>query len=77
MDRLADTGVLGRDKPSILRPTQHPVIDTATHQAVLDQVREAAAGQEPVPPDVAVVLALAGRAACWSRSRRSAAPAGR
>jgi Golgi phosphoprotein 3 (GPP34) len=60
LDRLADTGVLGRDKPSILRPTRHPVIDTATHQAVLEQVRAAAAGQEPVPPDVAVVLALAG-----------------
>ena len=32
----------------------------ATHQAVLDHVRAAATGQEPVPPDVAVVLALAG-----------------
>jgi Golgi phosphoprotein 3 (GPP34) len=60
LDRLADTGVLGRDKPSILRPTRHPVIDTATHQAVLEQVRAAAAGQEPVPADVAVVLTLAG-----------------
>jgi Golgi phosphoprotein 3 (GPP34) len=60
LDRLAYTGVLGRDKPSILRPTRHPVIDTATHQAVLDQVRAGAAGQGPVPPDVAVVLALAG-----------------
>jgi hypothetical protein len=60
VDRLVDTGMLGREKPSMLRPTQHPVIDTATHQAVLDQVRAAATGQEPVPPDVAVVLALAG-----------------
>ena len=60
VDRLVDTGVLGRDRPSILRPTQHPVIDTATHQAVLNQVRAAAAGQGPVPPDIAVVLALAG-----------------
>jgi hypothetical protein len=60
VDRLAGTGVLGRDRPSILRPTQHPVIDTATHQAVLAQVRAAAAGLGPVPPDVAVVLALAG-----------------
>jgi len=59
-DRLAGTGVLGRTRPSIWRPTQHPVIDTATHQAVLDQVRAAATGQGPVPPDVAVVLALAG-----------------
>ena len=60
VDRLVDTGVLGRDRPSILRPTRHPVIDTATHQAVLAQVRAAAAGLGPVPPDVAVVLALAG-----------------
>jgi hypothetical protein len=60
VDRLVDTGVLGRDRPSILRPTRHPVIDTATHQAILDQLRAAAAGQGPVPPDVAVVLALAG-----------------
>jgi Golgi phosphoprotein 3 GPP34 len=60
VDRLVNTGVLGREKPSILRPTHHPVIDTATHQAVLDEVRAAATGQEPVPPDVAVVLALAG-----------------
>ena len=59
-DRLVDTGVLGRDRPSILRPTQHPVIDTATRQAVLDQVRTAATGEGPVPPDVAMVLALAG-----------------
>ena len=60
MDRLAGTGVLGREKPSILRPTQHPVIDTARRQAVLDQVRAAATGPEPVPADIAMVLALAG-----------------
>jgi hypothetical protein len=60
VDRLAGTGVLGRDRPSMLRPTRHPVIDTATHQAVLAQVRAAATGLGPVPPDVAVVLALAG-----------------
>jgi hypothetical protein len=44
----------------MLRPTRHPVTDTATHQAVLAQVRAAAAGLGPVSPDVAVVLALAG-----------------
>ena len=60
IDRLADTGVLGRDRPSILRPTRHPVIDTATHQAILEQVRAAATGQGPIPPDIAVILALAG-----------------
>ena len=58
--RLAGTGVLGRDRPSMLRPTRHPVTDTATHQAVLAQVRAAAAGLGPVSPHVAVVLALAG-----------------
>ena len=60
VDRLVDVGVLGRDKPSIWQPTRHPLIDTATHQAVLDQMRAAATGQGPVPPDIAVVLALAG-----------------
>jgi hypothetical protein len=60
VNRLVDTGVLGRERPSILRPTRHPVIDTAAHQAVLDQVRAAATGEGPAPPDVAVVLALAG-----------------
>ena len=60
VDRLVDTSVLGRDRPSILRPARHPVIDTATHQAVLDQVRAVATGEGPVPPDIAVVLALAG-----------------
>ena len=60
VDRLVDTGVLGRDKSSILRPDRHPVVDAATHQAVLGEVRAAAAGQGPVPPEVAVVLALAG-----------------
>jgi hypothetical protein len=60
VDRLVHTGVLGRDRPSMLRPTQHRVVDTATHRAVLAQVRAAATGQGPAPPDVAVVLALAG-----------------
>ena len=60
VDRLADTGVLGRDRPSVLRPTRHPVLDTAARQAVLDQVRAAARGEGPARPDVAVVLALAG-----------------
>jgi hypothetical protein len=60
VDRLADAGVLGRVRPSVLRPTRHPVLDTAARQAVLDQVRAAARGQSPVNPDVGVVLALAG-----------------
>jgi len=60
VDRLVSTGVLGRERPSVLRPTRHPVQDTAARQAVLDQVRTAARGEGPVPPEVAVVLALAG-----------------
>jgi len=60
VDRLVNAGVLGRDRPSIWRPTQHPVIDTATHHAVLDQVRAAATSEGPMLPEIAVVLALAG-----------------
>jgi Golgi phosphoprotein 3 (GPP34) len=60
VDRLADAGVLGRDRPSVLRPTRHPVLDTAARQAVLDQVRAAARGEGPVRPEVGAVLALAG-----------------
>ena len=60
VDRLINAGVLGRDRPSLLRPTRHPVLDTAARQAVLDQIRAAAAGKGPVSPQVAVVLALVG-----------------
>jgi hypothetical protein len=56
--RLTDAGVLGRDRPSLLRPARHPVLDTAARQAVVDQIR--AAGEGPVSPQVAVVLALIG-----------------
>ena len=59
-DRLVGAGVLGREKPSVFRPTRHPVMDTATRQVVLDQVRSAAAGDGPVSADIAAVLALAG-----------------
>jgi len=58
--RLIDAGVLGRDKPSLLRPARHPVLGTAARQGVLDQIRAAAAGEGPVSPQVAVVLALIG-----------------
>ena len=60
VDRLVDAGVLGRDRPSVLRPTRHPVLDTAAREVVLDQVRMAARGEGLVRPDVGVVLALAG-----------------
>jgi hypothetical protein len=58
--RLTAVGVLGRDRPSLLRPARHPVFDTAARQGVLDQVRAAAAAEGPVSPQVAVVLALIG-----------------
>jgi hypothetical protein len=58
VDRLIEGGVLGRDRPSPLLPTQHPVINVAVYQAVLAEVRTAALGPGPVRPDVAVVLRL-------------------
>ena len=58
--RLTGAGVLGRDRPSLLRPARHPVLDTAARQAVLDQIRAAAAAEGPVSSQVAVVLALIG-----------------
>jgi hypothetical protein len=58
--RLTDAGVLGRGRPSLLRPARHPVLDTAARQAVVDQIRAAAAGQGPVSAQLAVVLALIG-----------------
>jgi Golgi phosphoprotein 3 (GPP34) len=57
--RLVAAGVLGRDRPSVLRPAAHPVIDAAARQAVLEQV-QAAAGVGPMRADAALVLALAG-----------------
>ena len=58
--RLATAGVLGQGRPSRWRPARYRVIDAAARQAVLDEVRMAAAGTGPVRPQVAVVLALAG-----------------
>jgi hypothetical protein len=78
VDRLVSAGVLGREKPSVFRPTQHPVRDTAARQLVLYQVQAAAAGYAPVSADVAVILALAGpcrlleRVAPDRRTRREA-----
>ena len=77
VDRLVDSGILGREKPSILQPTRHSVIDTATHQAVLDQVRAAAGGDGPMPPISPWSWRSPGRVACWSGSRQIAAPAAR
>jgi len=59
VDRLVSEGVLGRDRPSRLQPTRHPVTDLAARQRVVDEVRAAAAGGLPLRPEIAVVLALA------------------
>jgi Golgi phosphoprotein 3 (GPP34) len=58
VDRLIDTGVLGRNRPSPLLPTQHPVINVAAYQAVMAEVQTAALGPGPVRPDTAVILRL-------------------
>jgi len=58
--RLIGVGVLGWDRRSLLRPARYPVLGTAARQAVVDQIRAAAAGGGPVSPQVAVVLALIG-----------------
>src|SRR5262249_58048164 len=58
--RLATAGVLGQGRPSRWRPARYRVTDAAARQAVLDEVRMAAAGTGPVRPQVAVILALAG-----------------
>ena len=58
--RLTGAGVLGWDRPSLLRPARRPVLDMAARQAVVDQIRAAAAGEAPVSAQVAVVLALIG-----------------
>ena len=47
VDRLADAGVLGRDRPSVLRPTRHPVLDTA---ALLPPRRDPQASRGPGRP---------------------------
>ena len=60
IDRLADTGVLGRDNGSALSTTRHPVLDAATGSAVVAAARRSATSDDPLEPRQAVVLAFAG-----------------
>ena len=61
VDTMIDAGVLGRVKEG-LHLTRHPVADAAAHAALLDEVRSAARGDEPMSARVASLLALAGPA---------------
>ncbi len=60
VDRLIAGGVLGRDRPSPVLPTQHPVINVAAYQALVEEARTAVQGTGPVRPDVAVAVMLVG-----------------
>jgi len=59
VDGMARTGMLGREKQP-LRPTRHPIIDTAAHALLLDRIRAAATGEGPLDGRTAALLALAG-----------------
>ena len=59
VDAMVASGVVGRDK-ALLRPTRHPVTDKVAHTALLAEVRAAAAGDGPMGPRIATLLALAG-----------------
>ncbi len=59
VDAMVASGIIGRDK-KLLRPTRHPVSDKAAHASLLAEVRAAAAGDAPMEPRIATLLALAG-----------------
>ena len=59
VDAMVDQGVLGRVKRG-LRATRHPVVNPAAQAAILTDVRAAAAGEGPMAPRTAALLALAG-----------------
>lgn len=59
VDAMVARGIIGREKKP-LRPTRHPVSDQAAHAALLAEVRAAAAGDGPMEPRIATLLALAG-----------------
>lgn len=60
VERLINVGAIGREKSGFLPPTSHPVLDRAGQALVLADVREAAAGDQPLEPRRAVLLAFAG-----------------
>ena len=59
VDAMVASGVIGREKEP-LRPTRHPVIDTAGQASLLAEVRSAASGSGRMEPRIATLLALAG-----------------
>ena len=60
VERMVAAGTLGEDKHGRLIPTRHPVLDRPGQDSVLGGVRAAAAGDGPLAPRSAVLLALAG-----------------
>lgn len=56
---MVAAGVVGREKAG-RRPTRHPTVHPDVHVALLERVRSAAAGSEPLDPPTAALLALAG-----------------
>ncbi len=59
VDAMVANGVLGREKHP-LHPTRHPASDPAAHQALIEEMRAAATGDDPLDARTATLLALAG-----------------
>jgi len=64
VDGLVEAGIVDRRpvRRLLWTLTTHPVLAPAVRQEVLDRVRAAAAGEGPIDPRTAVVLALSGPA---------------
>jgi hypothetical protein len=62
VDVLIEQGVLGRDKRGPLQVTAHPVLRPELRDEVVQRLRTAAAGDGPLEPRTAVLLALSGPA---------------
>ena len=60
VERMVAAGTLGEAKHGRLRPTRHPVLDRPRQDSVLGGVRASAAGDGPLVPRSAVLLALTG-----------------
>ena len=60
VERMVAAGTLGEDKQGHLMPTRHPVLDRPRQDSVLGGVRASAAGDGPLVPRSAVLLALTG-----------------
>lgn len=60
VDGMVHVGVLGRQRPSALQPTRHPITDPDLHHTVLSRVQAATRGDDPLDRRDAALLALAG-----------------